>query len=119
MRATATIAGTSISDVVGSDVEQILRTVAWTPAGASLNVTGPMEVLNVPADCGPLHATVSIVRPRRTPGQTTRRGASAREQEAFFGAYAATLLDEPVLVAVAIKDHKDEATKLLDAIVQR
>src|ERR1700733_10696533 len=58
MRATATIAGTSISDVLGGDVEQVLRTAEWKPSGASLNVTGPMEVLNVPADRGPLHATV-------------------------------------------------------------
>jgi hypothetical protein len=118
-RATATIAGTSISDVQGDGLAEALTTATWKPGGAILNVNGSMEVLNVTADQGPLHATISVVRPRRTPGATTTHSASAKEQETYFSSYAATLLDDPVLVAVAIKGHKDDAAKLLDTLVKR
>jgi hypothetical protein len=118
-RATIKIGGASVSDVGGGEVEAALQKQQWSPAGASRSVTGPMETLTVSADHGPLHATVSIVRPRTTPGPTGGRAASARDQRAYLGPSAAMTLDEPVLVTVTIKDHKDEARQLLDGLIER
>jgi hypothetical protein len=118
-RATVKIAGVSVSDVVGADVLAALTKRAWTPGGATQSTTGPMETLNVAADNGPLHATVSIVRPRTTRGPSAGRATSARAAQSYYSTRAATLLDDPVLVAVAIQGHKDEADKLLESIIER
>lgn len=118
-RASAKIGGTSISDVKGADIQQALKEQAWSPGGATVSTSGPMEVLSSTADNGPLHATISVVRPRTTPGPSRGRAPTAKEQERYFAPKAATLLDDPVLVAVAIQGHKDDAEKLLAGLVQR
>lgn len=119
-KAKTEIGGKSISVAEMADIEAALKKAGWHSAGGGAMSMGAMKTITITAKKGKLEAKVSLVRPsgEKDTGSSMKM-ASAKSQEADFAKKGATLLDGNALLAVVIKDKKDEAKKLLDALVKK
>lgn len=119
-KARATINGKSISEAEMNDVDAALKKAGWKYAGGSGMTMGATKNVTVKGEKGSDKAAVSIIRPSgKAESGSGMKMASAKDQEADFAAKGATYFENDVLVAVVVEGKKDEAKKLLDAVLQR
>ncbi len=120
--AKAGVNGKSLSQASMADVEAALKKQGYAyKSGGSMKM-GSTETVTVRGSKGKDEVKVSIVRP--SGAAETGSGmkmSKASDQEASFAKTGATYLEKEaeVLVAVVIEGKKDEAQKILDAIVSK
>lgn len=114
------INGKSMSVAKESDIEAAMKKAGWHFIGSGGMTMGSMQTITVKAKKGHLEAHISLVRPsgKKDTGSSMKM-ASAKSQQADFAKKGATLLDGNALLAVVIKGKKDDAKKLLDALVKK
>ena len=120
--AKAKVNGKSLSSASMSDIGDALKKQGYAYKSGGGMSMGSTETVTVRATKGKDEVKVSVIRPT---GKAETGGgmkmSRASDQEATFAKDGATYLekDAELLVAVVIEGKKDEAKKILDAIVEK
>jgi len=119
--AKAKVNGKSLSSATMSDIGDALKKQGWAYKSGGGMSMGSTETVTVRAAKGKDELKVSVVRPTGKEDTGGMKMSNASAQEASFAEKGATYLekDAEVLVAFVIEGKKDEAQKLLDAVVER
>jgi hypothetical protein len=118
--AKAKMNGKSLSSATMSDIGDALKKQGWSYKSGGGMSMGSTETVTVRATKGKDELKVSVVRPTGKEDTGGMKMSKASAQEASFAKDGATYLekDAEVLVAFVIEGKKDEAQKLLDAVVE-
>lgn len=120
--AKAKIGGKSLNQATMSDIGDALKKQGYGYKSGGGMAMGSTETVTVKAEKGKDLAVVSLIRPTGKPDESgSMKMSSASNQAASFEAKGATYLekDAEVLLAVVIEGKKDEAEKVLNAILEK
>jgi hypothetical protein len=122
-KSTATIAGTSISDIDGKDVVTAVQKLKWAPPTVAIGggTVGKYESIRFGIQTGSASGYIEIIRPAHNPIPGSASMMPPKDQEPMKAKMGATYLDKDadVLVTVVVQGNKTAAKRLLDKLVKK
>lgn len=122
-KSTATISGTSISDIAGKDIVAAVQKIGWAPPDVAIGggTVGKYEDIRFGIQKGSASGYVEIIRPSATPSPGSASMMAPGDQKAMKEKVGAVFFDKDagVLVVAVVQGNRTAAKRLLDKLIKK